>query len=147
MTNIISDMNDIITIPQPIFKMQKTCQEQLTTILNLKYIGNIGKQIPSSSTTITITNPSCFTLEPFQFKKICFPIMVLSSLPASSFVYAPELLYRLGLHCIISVIPTNDTFLYITVYNYTTQSVKCQNLQFYCTTTLSNNKLVNIPLL
>jgi hypothetical protein len=140
-------MKDIITVPPPIFKLQKTSIDSPTLILQFKYV---GKQPHTSSlTTITITNPNRFSLAPFQSKKIYFPIMVLSSLSASSIVYAPELLYRLGLHCTISVIPTNDTNLYIIVYNHTPQPIEIEknSLQFYCTTTLSYNKHVNVPFL
>jgi hypothetical protein len=129
-------MTDIITVPPPICKKQRTCYGP-TIILRLKYLGK--NPYNSSLTNITLTNSSAFTIKPLQYKKIFFPVMVISSLPASSFVYAPELLYRLGLHCIVSFIPTNDTCLYTTIYNYTTKTIECQkeSLQFYCTTTLT----------
>ena len=68
--------------------------------------------------------------------------MVVSSLPATSFVYAPELLYRIGLNCTPAFIPTNDTYLFITVYNQTSKPIECRNLQFFCTTTLTSNNVI-----
>jgi hypothetical protein len=140
--------NDTITVPQIIHKEQRTMSGP-TTILQFRYLGHHNHFQPNklhntSVNTITIENPKSVQLKPFQSTKILFPVMVLSSLPATSFVYAPERLYRLGLHCIISFIPTNDTFLYITVYNYTNKSIhfKENYLQFYCTTTITCNRTI-----
>lgn len=134
-------MNDTINFPIK----TKTSTDCPTIILKLKYVGK--QPWNNHSPIITITNAKSFNLAPYQCLKMSFPIMVLSSLPAKTIVYASELVYRLGLHTLESIIPTNDMPLYITVYNPTSSSLtfKKDSLQFYCTTILSCQFRMNFP--
>ena len=103
-------MDDILVPPFQYknIKERKTSHDCPTYVLRLRYVGNNPYRCNKSLPTITLTNKYLFTILPFQFKKIHFFSMVMSSIPATSFVYSSDLVFRLGLSCIITFIPTND---------------------------------------
>jgi len=140
-------MDDILVPPFQYknIKERKTSHDCPTYVLRLRYVGNNPYRCNKSLPTITLTNKYLFTILPFQFKKIHFFSMVMSSIPATSFVYGSDLVFRLGLSCIITFIPTNDISLYIIVYNHTNQplSFPKNSLQFNCTTALTYQPTTN----
>lgn len=142
-------MNDTIDVPPPIIIKAKTFHDCPTTLLKIKYVGKptMHTDIYATSPTITTTNTNSFSIAPYKWDKLTFPIIVLSSLPAITIVHASELVYRLGLHSLTTIIPTNNTFLYITIYNPTTEPItfKKDSLPFYCTTILSYQNLIHCP--
>lgn len=135
-------MSDIISVPlRHYMKRPKNCSypDCPTPIVCLRYLGtNYGNKYTPVS-TITITNNNELVIKPFHFKKVTFSVMVVSSKQATSFIYGSDYLFKLGLSFLITFIPTNDTNVYITVYNHTSETLyfSPHSLQFYCTTSLT----------
>jgi hypothetical protein len=87
-------------------------------VFTIEYFGLI-KQISQRTdpALISITNEEQFTIKPLQSKTLTFNTIIFTSIEARSLVYADNLLYRYGLTYDVSNIPTNDTFLFIKIYN------------------------------
>ncbi len=135
-------MSDIINVPfRRYMKRSKNFSypDCPTPIVNLRYLGTNHGNKYSPVSKITVTNNNELVINPFQFKKVTFSVMVVSSKQATSFIYGSDYLFKLGLSFLINFIPTNDTNLYITVYNHTSKTLyfSPHSLQFYCQTILT----------
>jgi hypothetical protein len=133
-------MNDIINIP--LSNVSKKCHvvsDCPIPVFCLKYVGTKHGDNYKPVPTITVTNNTKLEIKPFHFQKITFSVLVLSSRPATSIIYGTDLIVRLGLSCLITFVPTNDSPLYTIVYNNTpeTLSFPSHSLQFYSKTTLT----------
>lgn len=54
-------------------------------------------------------------------------------------IYGSDFLYRLGITCVINQIPTNDSFLNVTIFNHKSVPITLEKktLQFTCHTVLA----------
>ena len=136
------DPNDV-AIPNPVYMkwpQNYSCVDSPTPVLQQRYEGLFRKQQQhTNAAQITITNPASFTVPPCCYKTIDFKVLVTTSLPAVTLIYGSEFLFRLGLTCVINHIPTNEIFLYVTVYNNKSTSIAVDenSLQFTAHTVLA----------
>jgi hypothetical protein len=133
-------MNEDVTVPDPVYmKWPKnyTCQDSPTPVLKIRYEGLSTPY--TNPVLITLTNKSSITIPSCDYAIINFPVLVTTSLPAISILYGNDFLFRHGLTCVINQIPTNDTLLYIKVYNNksVTSTFEKESLQFICHTVLA----------
>ena len=105
-------------------------------ICQIKYIGTRPPYLTRSF--LSLENKEKITLQPLQSYKLYFNVMVMTSLPATSIVYGSDHNYCRGLSIIITQIPTNDTYLNITLVNKTLRVLHFEpdTLSFYCKTVL-----------
>lgn len=143
---MFSDMkkDDIITIPDPIYMKRPknySCRDRPSPVLQIRYDG-LPTTLRSNSALITLTNKTEFTIPSCDYATLNFNVLVTTSLPAVTIVYDNDyLLFRHGLTCVINQIPTNDTMLYIKIYNHKSipSSFEKESLQFTCYTLLAKH--------
>lgn len=135
---------DDITIPEPVYMKWPqfyTCVDSPTPAIKIQYEGQPNLlQSHRFPAIMILTNQTSLTIPACDYAKIYFPILVTTSLPAVSILYGEDFLFRHNLTCLIDPIPTNNTFLYITVYNHKSEPVTFakESLQFHCHTVLGN---------
>lgn len=117
---VISDDSDLVDGPKPVLMFQ----------YNLQFGEN--------ESPIILRNETSFILEPSHYKKIKFNIVVSSNLPAVSVIYQDNMLFRMGITCVVNPIQTNDIPLFVTVFNYRDEPIKVEkgDLHFWCRTIL-----------
>jgi hypothetical protein len=133
--------NDNITVPPLRLKWYGDEIDGPPPTLKIRYEGVFNQYIcyPYSEAIITLTNDTAFTIEPNQYKKLQFKILVITNVPAVSILYQSSLIFRLGISCVVTQIPTNDIPLHITIFNHcdSTKDIPKDILQFYCHTVLA----------
>ena len=131
-------MNDLITVPicKVIKKPKQFTESGSKPVFQIKYIGIDAPFINKAK--LTLSNEKPITLNPFQSIQLYFNVIVITSLPAISLVYGCTYFYRQGLSVIINPIPTNDTYLSVTIVNKKSivNHFKADSLTFYCQTIL-----------
>jgi len=134
---------DDISIPEPIFMKwpeNYTCVDSPAPVLQIQYEGLPPDfKCRTSTTLLTLTNKSSLTIKPCRYATIHFNVLVKTSLPAITMIYGSDFLYRLGITCVINQIPTNDSFLNVTIFNHKSVPITLEKktLQFTCHTVLA----------
>jgi hypothetical protein len=133
---------DTITIPDPVYmKWPKnySCQDSPTPVLRINYKGLTNSLRCQNPAMITLSNKTSFTIPSCDYTTIHFNVLVTTSLPAVTLIYGNDFLFRHGLTCVINQIPTNDTLLYVKVYNNKSEALTFpkESLQFTCLTVLA----------
>lgn len=72
-------------------------------------------------------------------QKIEFPVLFITHLPALCIVTANSILYRYDLFYNVTIMPTNDSYPYITLFNYTTQPITVNSLSVSAQIVLAKN--------
>jgi hypothetical protein len=127
--------DDDISVPDPIYMKwpeNYSCPDSPTPILQIRYEGLPVDVHRTDKALITLTNKKQFIVLPNDYATINFNVLVTTSLPAVTILHGSDFLFRLGLTCVLNLIPTNDTFLSIKVYNHKSVPITCQkeSLQF-----------------
>jgi hypothetical protein len=132
-------MVDDINVPAQFLKQLGDEVDSPTPTLRVRYEGVFEYNHNYTRADITLTNHTEFQIEPNQFKTLRFTLSVISNLPAVSLIYPSSLLFREGLSCVITPIPTNDMSLYVILHNHcnTTKTFPLYRLVFYCNTVLA----------
>jgi hypothetical protein len=134
-------MDDNVFIPKPHFKKQpRTSTDCPRPVLSIKYFGKPTISFHQPKNLIYLSNEEKFTIEPLQYKILTFHTIVFTSINARSLVYAEDLLHRHGLTFTVNNMPTNDTFLFIEIFNTlsVSKTFEKDSLQFNCLTLLAN---------
>jgi hypothetical protein len=133
---------DDITVPNPVcMKWPKnySCPDSPTPVLKIQYEG-LSIPLPfTNPALVTLTNKTALTIPSCNYAIINFPVLVITSLPAVSIIYGNDFLFRQGLTCVSNQIPTNDTLLYVKVFNHklVPLTFEKESLQFMCHTVLA----------
>jgi len=92
-----------------------------------------------------LSNDNPITITSNSFQTIRFPVLFITSLPALCILTVDSLLYRYELSHNINIVPTNDSYPHITLFNYTNKSITLQPFQLivYCQIVLNALKLSN----
>ena len=137
-----TDNNDI-SIPLPNYKKYPknfTSHDCPRCVLTITYLG-LATHIfqPRDPALRRLENEERFTIEPFQYKTLTFNTIIFTSIKARSVLFANDLLYRHGLTYVVSNIPTNDTFLFIKIFNPlpVSKTFEKNTLSFTCLTLLA----------
>jgi len=87
-----------------------------------------------TSNKLTISNEYLFVIPSFNSCIITFNIIISTSLPGTCIIFPDNLLRKRGILTTISTVPTNDTYLYISLFNNTDRAitVKKNSIQFEC---------------
>jgi hypothetical protein len=70
---------------------------------------------------LELTHP--ITISKNSSQNIEFPVVFITDLPALCIVTANSILYRYNLFYNVTIVPTNDSYPHITLFNYTTQPI------------------------
>ena len=141
--NFVSEMDDEDNITIPSLKPKRHSDEidGPPPTLKIQYEGVLNQYIcyPFTNPSITLTNDTDFTIEPCQYKTLQLKTLVRTNVSAVSILYQSNLLFRLGLSCVVNQIPTNDVPLQITIFNHSDspKTIFKNMLQFYCHTVLA----------
>ena len=130
-----------VSVPSPQFVARPcTSCDCPTSVLCVKDY-TLNKNLGSGFKTLNLFNALPFLLKPQEIKTVYFNTTIQSSLPASCVLFAPQHLYLIGISYKINIIKTNDSYLNITLFNHTCQSisVKESDLHIMCTFVLPGN--------
>jgi hypothetical protein len=126
------DDEDNITIPSLKPKRHSDEIDGPPPTLKIQYEGVLNQYIcyPFTNPSITLTNDTDFTIEPCQYKTLQLKILVRTNVSAVSILYQSNLLFRLGLSCVVNQ---------ITIFNHSDspKTIFKNMLQFYCHTVLA----------
>jgi len=120
----------LITLPRP--KEWDECEE-FNPVFHIRTIHfstcNIFKRSHhiyhlSYEKTITIFSNSS--------QIVGFPVLFITSLPALCVLTCDPLLHRYELSHNVNIVPTNDTYPHITLFNYTKKPITIKHLTVYC---------------
>ena len=87
----------------------------------------------------TLDHGNPITISKNSSQIIEFPILFITALPALSIVTADSFLYRYNLFYNVTIIPTNDSYPYVTISNYTYQPITLNRLSVSCQIILARN--------
>lgn len=130
-----------INVPTPHYKIERESNDHPVPVLKIKYIGSCCPyyEYKENRDEINLFYPHDITIGPLETKILNFPVTVQTSIPCVSIIYGSQLIFRFGLTCKISIMPTNDAFLSTTVYNYTNKTITLPKNMFsvHCLTVIS----------
>jgi hypothetical protein len=88
-------------------------------------------------------NENKITIFKNSSQKVEFPILFITSLPALCVLSCDSLLHRYKLFHNVNIIPTNDNYPHITLFNYTKKNITInpQQLLVHCRIVLTNHFL------
>ena len=88
-----------------------------------------------------LTNETPIVILMNSSQTVTFPILFMTSLPALCLLTVDALLHRYKLSHNIDIVPTNDTYPKITLFNYTNEIITVQpfHLTIYCQIVLEEN--------
>jgi hypothetical protein len=105
-------------------------------IFETKLIGPLDKLFYrfENLNTIHFYNDKKYFLQPNSCKTIAFPVTILTSLPAESLLTCNSWIYTKNITTMINAIPTNDSYVYVTIFNYSTDIIEINpfDLQVTC---------------
>ena len=70
-----------------------------------------------------------------------FPVLFITALPALCILTVNSILYRYNLFANITIIPTNDSYPHITIFNYTDETITINHLTTSCQIVLAANPI------
>ncbi len=87
--------------------------------------------------SLELTNP--FTIQNNSSQIIEFPVLFITDIPALCVLIVDSHHYRWDLFANVTIIPTNDTYPHVIVYNYTDKPITVNRLMVTCQIVIAPN--------
>ncbi len=111
------------------------CGSGRPTILHIKVLGSFNSSWTRfENNTLHCYNENVYVIKANTCQTIAFPLTIITSLPALCLITCNSWIYYKNLTYMVNSMPTNDSYLYISLFNYTKESITLNpfDLQLTC---------------
>ncbi len=130
---------DIIEIPPLIYKNYPPdyteCDCGRPAVFEIRVIGSWNETWTRiENNTIHLYNENKYVISPNTCQTIAFPVTIVTSLPALCMLTCNSWIYRKNLTYMVNTLPSNDSYLFVSLFNYTQESITLNpfDLQVTC---------------
>lgn len=126
--------------PRPLTRTSCDCPSKVFLIK--EYQSN--KRPEPGNKTYNIFNTHSFVCAAKEVKTVMLNNTFVTSMPAKCLIYGSQYLYKQGLSCHPNILPTNDSYLHISIFNHTNSSIniKSNSLHFLCTIIITGHEFI-----
>lgn len=115
-----------ITIPPLVYKKYppQYTETGRPKAFEIEIIGSCNDSwLRFQDTTIYLYNQNDYIINANTCQTIAFPVTVITSLPALCLLTCNSFIYNKGLSYMINTLPSNDSYLYVSLFNYTSRPI------------------------
>ncbi len=130
----------LIKLPRNIEQDECGCSIPVIHVRTIQFSTKNILQLSHRSYILSNENP--LTILSNSSQTVGFPSLFITSLPALCILTVDPFLHRYNLSHNINIVPTNDTYPHVTLFNYTKKSITIEpnHLTVFCQIVLTGNQ-------